>query len=249
MIDDFDYTVLGIETRDMIVYESLQLLENGSLRAIAEETGLNRGTVYEIIKKLTGLGLVTFTVSGQRKRYSAAAPDTFLALIRERQEQLRQAEKAAEAYVEHFRSIAHIAAVGNVASFYEGDEGVAAILRDVLQTVRGLDSKTYHVISSRAVSEFLYNNFPNFSRQRIKERIFVRVLAIGPAGEEVVQAERKQLLQNYAQSARGYTIIYGNKTALISLNGQNVPFGIVIDHAGIADMQRLLFEHLWNTTK
>lgn len=243
-MSEFDYGSIGLDIRDMRVYESLQSLEKGSLRAIAEHTGLNRGTVYEIIKKLTGIGLVTFTVAGQQKRYQAADPDVFIALIREHEDRLAAAKQSAKAYADQFRSLKTVAESANFASFYEGDEGVASILRDVLTTVRRLPAKEYQVFSSRGVSEFLYHNFPNFSRQRIRHKIFVRVLAIGATPEKVVHAERKQLTPT-SRDARAYTIIYGSKTALITINEQNVPFGIVIDNPGITSMQRLLFNQLW----
>lgn len=244
-MSDFDHKSIGLEKRDMLVYEALYKLNNCSLRAIAEETGLNRGTVYEIIKKLTSMGLATFTIVGQRRRYSAAPPDTFVALIREQQDTLRRAEQTAELYAAQFKHAPHIAGLEKFAAFYEGDEGVAAILRDVLST----NTSLYHVISSRAVSEFLYNNFPNFSRQRIKQKMFVHVIAVGRSKEETIaHAERRQLVTDQPSTApRGYTIIYGPKTAFITLNDQNVPFGIVINNQGIADTQRLLFNQLWQT--
>lgn len=246
-MNEFDYGSIGIEKRDMRVYEALQQLEKGSLRAIAEHTGLNRGTVYEIIKKLTSLGIVTFTVAGQQRRYQAADPDVFVALIREHEDRLASAKQAAKAYAEQFRSLKTLSETAHFASFYEGDEGIASILRDVLTTVRRLPDREYHVFSSRGVSEFLYNNFPNFSRQRVRHGIYVKVLAIGTTPEKVVHAERRQLSPTPVSEAKGYTIIYGDKTALITLDAQNVPFGIVIDNAGITGMQRLLFMQLWES--
>src|SRR5688572_9163929 len=128
---DFDYRAIGLEPRDKVVYETLYKLDKVSLRGIAQATGMNRGTVYEIIKKLASLGLVTFTQAGERRHYSAANPEVFLSLIRERRDQLQLLEGTAEDYIKSLESRHPLPGAGYFASFYEGEEGVAAILRDV----------------------------------------------------------------------------------------------------------------------
>lgn len=242
---DFDYRAIGLEPRDKIVYETLHRLDKVSLRAIAQSTGMNRGTVYEIIKKLTTLGLVTFTQSGERRHYSASKPEVFLSLIRERRDQLQQLESAAGEYVKSLEAREPLG-TGYFASFYEGEEGVAAILRDVLQTAGNLEPKEYCVFSSQRASEIIYNRFKSFSRQRIKQGIFVRVISDRPAYDKVVLAERRQLPAG-RQFLNGYTLVYGDKTALVSVSETNVLSAVVITDNGVANMQRLVFEQVWNS--
>lgn len=242
-----DYALLGLEARDIRIYEALWHLERASLRSIAKETGINRGTVYETIKKLTANGLVSFTQAGARRQYAAACPEVFLGLISDRRDQLRRLELQATDYVRKLQAGAPRADGSYFAQFYEGDEGIAAILRDVLQTMLAQEDKAYYVLSSKNVSAFIYTNFPNFSRRRQEGGISVRVISDHPGTERLVLAERKQLLAGSAP-LNGYTIIYGNKVALISLSGTNVLSGIVITDPGIANMQRLIFSGLWSTT-
>ena len=243
---DFDYRSIGLEPRDKIVYETLYKLDKVSLRSIAQATGMNRGTVYEIIKKLTSLGLVTFTPVGERRHYSAANPEVFVSLIRERRDQLQQLEAAADEYIKTLESRHPLPGAGYFASFYEGEEGVAAILRDVLQTVRNLEKKEYCVFSSKRASDFIYNNFRGFSRQRIKQKIFVRVISDRPPIEKVVLAERRQLPSG-REFLNGYTLIYGDKTALVSVGDANTLSAVVITDNGVANMERLVFEQVWNS--
>jgi sugar-specific transcriptional regulator TrmB len=245
---DFDYSAIGLEPRDKIVYEALYSMDNVSLRAIAQSTGMNRGTVYEIIKKLTGLGLVTFTQTGERRRYSAARPEVFLSLIREQRDQLLQLETATAGYIKELEASSPLPGAGHFASFYEGEEGVAAILRDVLQTMRETGKKEYHVFSSKRASSFIYNNFRGFSRQRVKNGIFVRVISDQPSHDRAGLAERRQLPVS-REALNGYTIVYGNKTALISIGEANVLSAVVVTDAGVANMQRLIFEQLWSTLR
>ena len=241
-----DYGHIGLEPRDKVVYETLYKLDKVSLRSIAQSTGMNRGTVYEIVKKLTGLGLVTFTQTGERRRYSAAQPEVFLALIREQRDKLQQLEAATADYIKQLEASSPVPGAGHFASFYEGDEGVAAILRDVLQTMRGAEKKEYLAISSKKVSSFIYNNFPSFSRLRVKSEAYVRVISDHRNHDKAALSERRELPVSQ-EVLNGYTLIYGNKTALISLGDANQLSAVVVTDEGVANMQRLIFEQLWRS--
>jgi len=241
---DFDFQAIGLEPRDRVVYETLHKMDKGSLRAIAAATGMNRGTVYEVVKKLTGLGIVTFTQTGERRHYAAANPEVFLSLIRERRERLQQLEGDADEYIQFLEARSPLPGAGYFASFYEGEEGVASILRDVLQTVGSMEHKEYCVFSSERVSSVIYNRFKGFSRQRVKDGIFVRVISDRPALEKIIMAERRQLPAG-RQFLNGYTLVYGDKTALISVGDANLLSSVVITDNGVANMQRLVFEQLW----
>lgn len=244
IMNTINLTAIGMEPRDKRVYEALRELENGSLRAIAEATGLNRGTVYEIIKKLTSMGVVSFTQIGERRHYAAADPEVFVSLINERRDQLRQLEDTAAGYIRELKSAQQGSDYGYFARFYEGDEGIATILRDVLQTVGSLEKKEYRVMSARAVSNFIYNNFKSFSRQRVKQGIFAKVIADSSSAEEAPLSERRQLLPA-GNNLNGYVILYGGKTALISLGDANRLSGIIIDDPGVTIMQQMVFDQLW----
>lgn len=247
IMNTIDLSSIGLETRDKRVYEALRGLENGSLRAIAEATGLNRGTVYEIIKKLTTLGLVSFTQIGERRHYTAAEPEVILSLINERRDQLRQLEDGATSYIRELMTAQQGKETSYFARFYEGDEGIATILRDVLQTTALLEKKEYRVISSRVVSSFIYNNFKSFSRQRIKRGIYARVIADSSSPDGAPLSERRQLLPS-GNKLNGYVILYGGKTALISLGDANRLSGIIIDDPGVTTMQVMIFDQLWGLT-
>lgn len=244
----FDPTTIGLTKRDMRIYEALFKAPNSSLRSLAEITGVNRGTVHESIKTMTKIGLVSYFESGKQRRYVAQDPTTIMSLVKERQQQLIDTESQTRSYITSLQHAAKDAPRESFATFYEGDEGVSAILRDVLSTCRTLNPREYQVISSKYVREYLYRNFPSFTRQRIKQHVFVRVIAIGEGGQADDQSNRKWLPPSQDATAPNcYTIVYGDKTAFISLNDQNVPLGIVVHNAGMTALQRLNFETIWST--
>jgi sugar-specific transcriptional regulator TrmB len=247
MSHDFDFNEIGMETRDKRVYEALVAQPKASLRQIAAATGINRGSVYESIKQLAAAGLVGAVESSKQRRYAATDPSIIIELLRERQARAVAAESRAADYITRIAAeTAEEAAAPPFATHYEDDEGVAAILRDVISTCRtqGVD---YRVISTSSVRQYMYHNFRNFTQRRIAEGITVRVIAVGKGGTSDELSERRWLEAKRGRGPNCYTIIYGNKTAFISMNDANALSGIVIDNAGVAHLQKELFDRLWHT--
>lgn len=237
---------LRLDEQDMRVYLALLELEAVSIRKVADKTGINRGTVYEILKHLVEEGLVSTRVTGKREYFVAESPERIFDMIRDKRKSLLEAQRAAEAVIPTLLTHSARPEGRPVVRYYEDDEGVVAILRDVLQTCRKLDDPKYYAYSSRPLRQYIYRKFPKFTERRIAEGIAVKVIAIGEGGDPAPVSERKWLSE--ARSGiSSYTLIYGSKVAHISISSDFTPYGVVIEDAGTASMQKLLFEQLWAT--
>lgn len=247
MTPKFDFAEIGLETRDKRVYEALVANPQTSLRNLATLTGINRGSVYESIKNLTEAGLVGSIEAGKQKRLIASDPSVIIELLKERQQQAAKAERAATQYIQTLAAAPEADAEhAQFAMYYEDHEGIAAILRDVIATC--ISQKVdYRAISTKHVRTYLYQNFPNFTQRRIAEKIGVRVIAVGKGGTKDDLSERKWLEATRGNGPNCYTLIYGDKTAFISSDEANVLSGIVIDNSGVAQLQKELFDRLWQT--
>lgn len=246
----FDFRQIGLTTRDKRVYEALIASPGSSLRKIATDTGINRGSVYESVKALAAEGLVGSIEIGKQRRYTAVKPQSILEIIREKREQLTTTEQDAADYIQSLTTTATTSSVVPFASFYEDTEGVAVVLRDVLATCRdGRNGSAYRVISTKQVREFMYENFRNFTQRRIAEGISVRVIAVGQGGGNDDLSQRQWFQSSRGDAPNCYTIIYGDKTAYITLDTSNVLSTIVIDHAGTTHLQKELFDYIWDSLK
>ena len=247
MTKHFRFEEIGLETRDRRVYEALVQSPRSSLRKIAADTGINRGSVYESMKKLAEQGLVGSIEVGKQRRYTASNPHIIVELLKDRQAQAAAAQALAETYIASLPLAEREIDNGSFATFYEDHEGIAAVLRDVLATCRTQHAPMYRVISTTRVRQYMYHNFPNFTQRRIAENINVRVIGVGTRGTQDPLSERRDLPATRGEAPNCYTLIYGDKTALISMNEANVLSAIVIDNPGIAHLQKELFDHLWKT--
>ena len=132
-----------------------------------------------------------------------------------------------------------------MATFYEGDEGLANILRDILSTCRLRKVSLYRVISSPRVSRYLYNNFPNFSRERAKRNLRVRVLRYAKPLRITTGLADSRYLAGPKLDDGCYTILYASKMAIITLDKYNSMHGVIIDNASLASVQTRLFDIAW----
>lgn len=240
-------TGLGFSPPEAEVYWALLNLETVSVRKVAALSGINRGTTYEAIKNLLAAGLVNARKSGAREYYSAESPEKIYELIRDRRKDLWQTQQEAQRLVPELLARKARPQGRPLVRYFEDDEGVVAVLRDVLQTCRQLDEPEYYVYSSRPLRRYIYRKFPEFTDKRTKEGIAVKVIAVGEGGDPADISQRKWLAEPEAGSISSYTIIYGDKVANISISSDYTPYAVVIEDAGSAAMQRLLFEKLWQS--
>ncbi|MDB5181241.1 MAG: putative transcriptional regulator, partial [Candidatus Saccharibacteria bacterium] len=206
----FDYTLFGLEPRDLAVYEAmLTNPEASSIRTIAAQVNMNRGTTFEVIKKLVRIGAVASYYKNSRKYYRAAPPDSLKKYAEMRQQAISDEVHKVEHYVGQLEMLQPQERSQQFGKYYEGEDEIAALLQDVLITVAVTPDKSYRVISSAEVSNHLYGKFRNFTRQRIKLGLFVRVIGVGGEGKRADLSERKVLTSE--QAPPSYIIVYGDK--------------------------------------
>lgn len=235
---------LGLDSRQVSVYRALHKLGPASIRDIAKESGTNRGSTYETLKKLVTMGLVSYLPKGRRRVFQAEDPERLLTLGASRQQALSQAlEDIRNDIIPALKQSRPEFSPGNV-RFYEGDDGVELVLRDILDCTTRSGDKSYSVISTKTLREHLYRPFPNFTRTRVQRGIAVRVIAVGEGGDDAELAERKWLPAAAGTDA-SYIAIYPPKVAMITLAGSNYPVVVIIDSAAIASTQQLMFDTLW----
>ncbi len=244
-----DFRDIGLSNRDKRIYEALLARPQSSLRSIAEVTGINRGTVFESVKELVRAGLVTRISIGKRQRYRAKDPEILHEIIAEKRRQLLQTDQEIESYIDSLHGAGSDPSQFHFASFYEGDEGTATILRDILKTCRLDNLSGYRAISSPRVSQYLYANFPLFTRERVALQLGVKVLRQGKSlGEEADFAVSRFFSTEHVDTGC-YTLVYGSKVAIITISDTNQTSGIIIDNADFAHGQQKLFDEAWRRSE
>ncbi|TPE55226.1 TrmB family transcriptional regulator [Maribrevibacterium harenarium] len=243
-MSDFVFEQLGLTSRETKLYQTLLKLGPTSIRDIASHSGINRGSAYESLKELQAKGVVSYFPKGKRRFFMAESPEILLNLAQERKQRL---EKTIE-------TLKHTVIPDLIQSqpklhhtdvrYYEGDDGIEWVLRDILNVVSQQDHKEYCVFSSKPIRPYLYRPFPTYTKQRVKLGINVKVIALGDGGEDAELSQRKWIKTEGAVDA-SYIAIYPPKCAIISLARENFPSAVVLESNDIAKAQQIIFDTLW----
>ncbi|MDP3983284.1 MAG: helix-turn-helix domain-containing protein [bacterium] len=237
--------LLDISNKEYVVYKSLLKQGPVSIRELAADTKINRGTTHEILRELVKKGLVCYQMGGARKRYLAESPQKLINLAKEKEIEIKQLISSLGTKVIPELEASKITGSSPTVKYYEGEEGIEKVLLDILQSVENTKDKTYYAYSALPIRKYLYQQFPNFTKQRINKGIKVNVIALGKGGEEVQLAQRKWI-QNSSSSSSSYIIIYADKYAIISITEDELPYAVIIEESGLVQTQKIIFQSLWS---
>ncbi len=235
---------MGLNAKETTTYLALLKLGPSPVRAIATSTGINRGTSYEVLRRLITLGLVSYFHKTRHQYFVAEHPEKLLALIELRGRELEQTKKMVADVLPLLTKPEGKSGATPRVRFFEGHSGIRAMLEDVLTTMRHAQTKEYHVYSSADVREHLYLSFHDFSKKRVRFGIRVKTISIGSGGKLSGLDERRWL--SASEHAPTYQIIYSGKIVMISLNAQGDPVGAMIEDPFGAETQRIIFKQLWS---
>lgn len=233
---------LGFSDKSASIYLALLRLGPSSVRSLAVQCGLNRGTTYDALKWLQEAGVVSFYQKETKQFFVAEEPEKLKRLLEMREKELNQADRELVKALPELQALHHSGGERPVAKYVEGKH-IAEILEDVLAVCEQSEDPIYRIYSTAGLREYLYKEFPTFSDVRVSKGIAVRAIAIGDGGELRGLDERKWIeAQNETPT---YIFIYPGKTAYISLNAKKEPVGVVIENRGVYETQRQIFDALW----
>ena len=245
-----DVTILkkiGLGDKEIKVY--LGLLEYGaiSVRGLAEIVGINRGTVYDILKKLQGIGLVSYFHQKTKQQFVAEDPEKLFKLTQEKESELRDIKSRIKEMIPELKSLQDKKENQPVTKFYENKSGVKSILEDVIESTAGSDHKEYYVYSAKNASDDLNSAYPEFTKDRIKNKIRVKAISLAEGGGTSGLDERKWLGTN--DESATFILIYAGKCAFVSRDARNNPVGVIIENNMIYETQKTIFLQLWSFLK
>ena len=93
----------------------------------------------------------------------------------------------------------------------------------------------------------MYKLYPGFSKDRVDAGIKVKAISLGPGGEKRGLDERKWLIKE--SNILNYTILYKGKVAMVTVDSDNRPMGVIIQDKNIYLSQRLTFDFIWSQLK
>ncbi len=238
---------IGLNDKEVKVY--LTLLEYGaiSVRGLAELSKINRGTVYDILKKLQEQGLVSFYHEETKQKFVAEEPKKLLDILKQKETDLQNIKTSIKGLIPELSLLQDKGEKHPTSKLYEGYKGVKFILDDVLSTMVEVEDKEYYIYSATELSEDMNKAFPTFTKIRIKKKIKVKAISLAKGGTMHGLDERRWL--GTEDKSATFIIIYNSKCAFISRDAKDLPVGVIIENKMIYETQKIIFLRLWNLLK
>jgi HTH-type transcriptional regulator, sugar sensing transcriptional regulator len=236
---------LGFSEREIKTYLVLLAAGPGPVRRIAKDAELARSATQDALVGLEKRHLVRSYRKHKKEFFSAEDPETLMAVAERQEQSISTLKRGLTEALPELRSLYAHGGSRPTVKYFEGAKGVALILEDVLRVMGGQENKMYRVCSSLALRDQLYKEFPHFTKERIERHVSVRVIAAGSGGEEQPFSERRWLPKGVVSPT--YKLIFGPKTAFISLGADGAPLGVLIEDESVAETERIIFDRLWDT--
>ncbi len=252
-----DLKKIGLSEKEALVYGALFSLGGAFPSKVAEETKLNRSTVYKILVELSIKGLVNEIEKKNKIFYQVEKPDR---LIRYAKGQISRAEdnlEIAKKLLPDFEGMYALLENKPRVRYFEKIEGVLAIYEDFLAVQKPYEMLAF---SNAALLEHILpaDFFEKFRRS--KERMGITTRGIIPDTEaDLTYTER--MFPGYKKEIvprvrivpakdfpfKGEITVYGeNKVSIVNLSKEHLT-GIVIEDEAIHGMMKMIFELSWNS--
>lgn len=236
---------LEMSEGEQVIYLSLLREGRASARLLSGRTGLTRTSVYDQIKKLVALNLVV-ELEVEGKAHFAAADLKYLdALLGDKIDRLEQSRAFLAEALPLLKE--RVTTASPKIRFFEGEEGVKQILKDLMWYDHLTIDVVWPVVSMNQV--FAESFLRWFDERRQLRQITARATIIGSAtkqkGDMLSSAyhpfthARDRVTYGADMDITMARIIYGHKVACIS--SQKEAFGFIVESAEFSALEETLF--------
>ncbi|MBU6447408.1 hypothetical protein KGQ24_01015 [Patescibacteria group bacterium] len=232
---------LGYPTNQVKIYLSALKMGEFNIADIAEEIGMPRTTVTELVREMQRRGIMTYYEKRGKKVWVAENPEKLVTQLEERLSALKN-------IIPTLKDMRAAGSEGEPSlKFYSGTEEVKNIFNDIAESKQHIS-----VMSTWLdIADFFGQDFmEDFIRSRVKHFLRVKFItqrskaSIAMKAKDSQELRQTRFLPEDIELHRISNYIYGNKVAVVSLN-KKVPSGFIIEDADLAQAQRVYFDCLW----
>lgn len=234
----------GLTRREAIVYLALVEQLEGSVTEVTQHTNLPRSTVQAVLEKIQHKGFAeTFHKNGVL-HYTAASFNKLLTDLKEKEEIIEHALPSLQSLVDSAKR-------GNSLQVAYGKVGVTSAFNDLLDLYRGGLRHVFAVSNTTKLLELLPKFFPDWARKEAVYPVAVQMLVPEDAVlHEYTRSNPRMTLRQVPSrySFPGDMTIAGSKVFFFYLEPTN-PHVYIIDSHEVADMQKNIFQLLWELSE
>jgi sugar-specific transcriptional regulator TrmB len=234
--------------KDIQVY--LDVFRHGQSFAssIALRTGIDRTTVYSVLKRLVKRGVLVEATINDVASYMPVSPEVFLQEIDHKVDELEARRKVAGLFVDELKGLKRTVFDKPDIKIYEGIEAVIGLYERTL--IKNSLQKVFTSLNSlpEGMGEFLKKRFIDL---KVKKGVVSRVIVADTKFSKRYKAldlssNRKTVIaKKYPLDLHSEVILYGEKEVAIIDFHQHI-YGIVIESSTLYKSLEALFDYIWS---
>jgi len=237
----------GLNVKDIEIYLDIYKHGQSFASSVSHRTGIDRTTVYSVIKRLLKRGVIAQTRINDVSAYLAVSPEVFVNGIDSDIEDLIARKKVANLFVEEMKTVAKSSFNKPKIRIYEGEQAIINLYEETLEK----DDLQKAFISLTTLPE----NLKKFLRKRyvglkLKKGVFSKVLV----GETKFSNKYKswdshsnretRIVKSHPFNLHSEIMLFGGrKVAIIDFHKQ--PYGMVISSETLYKTVDGLFDFVW----
>jgi sugar-specific transcriptional regulator TrmB len=218
----------GLTPAEIAVYLTLLQVGEATASQLAKKTNANRTFTYDRLKKLQDAGLVGSVVKEGKKYFKAAEPAQLLAILKEREEQIRE-------ILPELEQLKAPAKPEPKVELFSSKKGIRTVLNLVLR------QKAEVLIhgSMFRFQQVMESYYDIWNKQRTRAGIRAKVLT-----NEEIELPLAQLDLLAEEERTSSTMFVFGDTTIITL-WSDMPVAILIKSSDIALAQTAFFKSIW----
>jgi HTH-type transcriptional regulator, sugar sensing transcriptional regulator len=234
---------IGISDKRARFYLAALELGEAPVQKVAARAGISRTTAYDVLTRLTADGLVSRVEKAGRLHIAAEDPARLLAVLDDRR-------RTVEEVLPDLRSRYSRSAARPRIRFYEGRDGINAVLQDTLacrskrlKAILTMTSDVFRVPGQRAMEQYV--------ARRIAAGIQLQVVRSRQQESGRRWLSRREELRElrWAPPGAAFTMTtwtYDDKVSFLSSRRES--FGMIIQSEEFSELMTTLFTVLWGAS-
>jgi len=242
---------MGFSAEAARVYQALVLRGAMSLSELSRESGVERTRLYRQVPEWVTQGLLQELLAYKSRRYAAVEPTTLADKLREQKKQIAELELQIPE-IEQMASKA-MGQQKTKVKYYRGVEGIKQILWNESKARSEVVGYTYRNLVEGVGKDF----FEEYARELEKNKVKMRDLRADAFMESTksegfvkrhIEDSGWRYLPDSTMNLTHNLDVYDDVVAMYYWDDNDI-WGVEIQNARMAEMQRSIFETLWGTAK
>lgn len=237
---------IGLNEKEAKVYLASLELGQSTVQSIAVKAGINRATTYFIIDGLMQHGLMSSFHKGKKQYFIAADPERLIEILEKEKEAVESKKENLQKLLPQLRTLNNKQSGRPVVRYYDGKEGIAAMVDEFFNTEKVSVSMAYSVDAVNKI--FSEKDRLRWREKRFNKNIDTKVIYTYKEGELPVIPKSKRIKIPFEKFPITCDIaIYNDKVRLASL-GDRLS-GIIIEDEEIAKSLKAVLDLAWEAAQ